>query len=584
MARFSRRAAIVRLYVAVSVLWGAWPAHSQEAAPRTNIVLVGDSTVTDDAGWGAGFAACCADDVNLTNLARGGRSSSSFRDEGLWKRALELKPDWILIQFGHNDEPGHPGRENAAEEGFRANIERYVDEALAAGARPVLVTPISRRQWSKAAGEEGRIASSLAPYAAVVRNVAQAKGVPLIDLHDRSIEVYQSLTRRGCELISPRKDNGAWDGTHLNRAGANLFGPLVAMDCRGTIAEMKDFFPTSKLMELQSTERAPAMRDAAAEGPRPDRRDGSQPTPQGERTIVVAADGSGDFRSLQEAIAAAPDNNADRTTIRLRRGVYMGQIVVPRWKPNISLVGDDRERSIVSYALSVHDPVPPGMRRDLAGYGVVVFADGFRAANLTIRQVSGDHGQAIALRIDGDRAIVRDCNLLGWQDTVRLERGRHYVRNCHIEGRVDYIYGGATAVLENCTIHTKNDGYVTAASTSREQAWGYVFLNCTLTGTRPNCVFLGRPWRPFASVTYVNCAMDESIRPAGWDNWRNPANEATARYAEYGSTGPGANPQARVAWSKQLAEAEAKVITAASVLGGEDGWDAAGDFAATAAR
>jgi pectinesterase len=571
----------------VAIAFAATIARAQEASDasptehRAHIVLCGDSTVTDDAGWGAGFAACVGDGIKCTNLSRGGGSSSSFRDEGRWAEALALKPDWILIQFGHNDEPGHPGRENQPEEGYRANISRYVDEAIAAGAHPVLVTPISRRQWGKTDNDRDRIVSSLAPYAAVVRDIARAKNVLLIDLHDRSIEVYQSLTQRGCEMIATRKENGAWDGTHMNRAGASMFGPLVAMDCRGTIPGMKDFFPTSKLMQLQSSERAPSMGDEERPGPRSGPMRPGDPTPQGERTITVARDGSGDFRTLQEAIAAVPDNNADRTTIRVQPGVYMGQIVVPRLKPNITFLGADRETSIISYALSVHDPVPPGVRRDLAGYGVVIRADGFRAANLTIRQLSGDHGQAIALRIDGDRAIVRDCNLLGWQDTARLERGRHYLRDCYIEGRVDYIYGGATALLHNCICHTKNDGYITAASTDRNQAWGYVFLNCKLTGTGKANVFLGRPWRPFASVTYVNCEMDESIRPIGWDNWRNPKNEATARYYEYGSTGPGANPQARAPWSHQLTETEAKEITPAKVLAGDDNWDPLADYNAT---
>jgi pectinesterase len=587
--QLKRLSQLVVTLAAVVTAFAATIARAQEASDaspaeyRAHIVLCGDSTVTDDAGWGAGFAACVGDGIKCTNLSRGGRSSSSFRDDGHWAEALALKPDWILIQFGHNDEPGHPGRENQPEEGYRTNITRYVDEAIAAGALPVLVTPISRRQWGRTDNDRDRIVSSLAPYAAVVRDIARTKDVPLIDLHDRSIEVYQSLTPRGCEMITTRKENGDWDGTHMNRAGANMFGPLVAMDCRGTIPGMSQFFPTSKLMQLQSSERAPSMSDEGEGGLR-DRGDGdaaAEPTFQGERTLTVARDGTGNYRTLQEAIAAVPDNNADRTTIRIQPGVHMGQMVVPRSKPNITFLGADRETSIISYALSVHDPVPPGVRRDLAGYGVVILADGFRAANLTIRQLSGDHGQAIALRIDGDRAIVRDCNLLGWQDTVRLERGRHYLRDCYIEGRVDYIYGGATALLESCTCHTKNDGYITAASTDRDQAWGYVFLNCKLTGTRKDSVFLGRPWRPFASVTYVNCEMDESIRPIGWDNWRNPENEETARYYEVGSTGPGANPSARAPWSHQLTETEADEITPAEILAGNDNWDAVADCNAT---
>jgi pectinesterase len=533
-------------------------------------VLVGDSTVTDKSGWGLGFSACLADDIKCTNLSLGGRSSSSFRDEGQWQKALKLRPDWMLIQFGHNDEPGHPDKSNPPRSGYRDNIIRYVKEARDANIQPVLVTPISRRQWGKTAADKNRIVSSLLEYATVVKDVAAELDVPLIDLHGRSKEVYESLGPKACEMITTRKENGQWDGTHMNRAGANMFGSMVAMDCRSYIPAMRPFFATSKLAELQKSQPAPSM--SVADGKTLWEWDG-KPTPQGKRQIMVAEDGSGDFRTLQEAIAAAANNNADQTIIYLKSGVYIGQIIIPRSKPNIVLIGEDRKKTIVSYALSVHDPVPPTVPREFAGYGVVVLADGFCATNLTIRQNSGDHGQAIALRIDGDRAVLTNCELLGWQDTVRLEKGRQYLRDCYIEGRVDYIYGGATAYFENCTIHTKNDGYVTAASTPREQPWGYVFQNCRLTGTGKELVFLGRPWRPYASVTYINCEMDHSIRPVGWDNWRNPANEATARYSEFNSRGPGATSSARATWSRQLSEAEAAEITISRVLAGPDGWD-----------
>jgi pectinesterase len=534
------------------------------------VVLVGDSTVTDDSGWGSGFSACLADDIKCTNLSLGGRSSSSFRNEGHWEKALQLRPDWILIQFGHNDEPGHPEKSNPPRSGYRDNLIRYVKEAREANIQPVLVTPISRRQWGKPPADKDRIVSSLQVYAAVVEEIATELDVPLIDLHGRSKEVYESLGPIACEMLTTRKPNGQWDGTHMNRAGANMFGSMVAMDCRSYIPGMRPFFLTSKLAELQKSQPAPSMSDVDS---KPLWEWDGKLTPQGRRQITVVRDGSGDFRTLQEAIAAAPSNNADQTIIRLKNGVYIGQVIIPRFKPNIVLIGENRKETIVSYALSVHDSIPPDVPREFAGYGVVVLADGFCATNLTIRQNSGDHGQAIALRIDGDRAALTNCDLLGWQDTVRLEKGRHYLRDCYIEGRVDYIYGGATAYLENCTVHTKSDGYITAASTPREQPWGYVFQNCRLTGTGEGLVFLGRPWRPYASVTYLNCEMDQSIRPVGWDNWRNPANEATARYSEFNSRGPGAAPATRVSWSRQLSQAQGTEISVSKILAGSDNWD-----------
>jgi pectinesterase len=173
-----------------------------------------------------------------------------------------------------------------------------------------------------------------------------------------------------------------------------------------------------------------------------------------------------------------------------------------------------------------------------------------------------------------------------------VNNGRQYFKDCYIAGRVDFIYGSATAVFDRCEIHSRNGGHVTAASTPQLRSFGFVFLSCKLTGDdvpwdaaatnpattepaqKPNKMAdLGRPWRPNAAVAYINCEMGDHIKPAGWDNWRNPNNEKTARYVEYNSTGPGANPDKRVAWAKQLSKEEAEKYTVATVLGGNDHWD-----------
>jgi len=302
--------------------------------------------------------------------------------------------------------------------------------------------------------------------------------------------------------------------------------------------------------------------------------------------IVVAADGSGRFKSLAEAVAASPDNSAESVVIRIKPGIYQGPVIVPKSKPRLVFQGEDAARTTITYALNVNDPIPPGS--DKFNPGVQILADDFRAENITFENTSGDHGQALALRVDGDRSVFRKCRMLGWQDTLMINNGRHYFENCHIEGRVDFIYGSATAWFQHCTIHSKNGGYVTAASTPPERPFGYVFADCDLTGdpapwvgpdgvpvkpARGKAVtFLGRPWRPAASVTWLNCRMGGHIRPEGWDNWRKPENEKTARYAEYKSQGPGANPDKRVPWSRQLGDAEAAKITIGAVLGGNDGW------------
>jgi pectinesterase len=305
------------------------------------------------------------------------------------------------------------------------------------------------------------------------------------------------------------------------------------------------------------------------------------------KTITVAADGSGNFKTLQEAIAAVPEKGGEGTVIHLKPGTYQGPVVVPKGKTNVSFEGEDAGRTVITYDKNVNEPIPPGA--DKFNPTMQVQANDFRASKLTIQNTSGDHGQALALRIDSDRVVLDGCRLLGWQDTLMVNNGRQYFHECYIEGRVDFIYGSGTAVFDHCTIHSKNGGYVTAASTPQDHPFGFVFINCKLTGddvpwpappgtpnakpAKPNkMAYLGRPWRPYGSVTFIRCELGDHIRPEGWHNWGKVENEKTARYAEYGNTGPGANTDRRVPWAKQLTKEEAARITVEEVLGGGDGW------------
>jgi pectinesterase len=176
--------------------------------------------------------------------------------------------------------------------------------------------------------------------------------------------------------------------------------------------------------------------------------------------------------------------------------------------------------------------------------------------------------------VDGDRVVFRNCRFLGWQDTVLLNRGRHYFENCYIAGHVDFIFGAATAFFERCHIHALKDGYLTAASTPDNQPYGFVFSHCKITAESTNVkTYLGRPWRAYSAVTFLNTEMSAAVRPEGWHNWNFPEREKTARYAEYGSTGPGANAAARVPWARRLTKSEVKNITPEKVLSGADGWN-----------
>jgi lysophospholipase L1-like esterase len=194
---------------------------------KVRIVLVGDSTVAVGGGWGPGFAERLGPDAECINLARGGRSSKSYRDEGFWKQALDQKPDYILIQFGHNDQPGKgPERETDPGTTYRANMARYVDEARAIGARPILVTSLTRRHFNK----EGKIESNLGPYVEAVKQVAREKQVPLVDLHARSIEQLERIGPAASEAFD-RKANPP-DKTHLSPRGGEATSELVAEELR----------------------------------------------------------------------------------------------------------------------------------------------------------------------------------------------------------------------------------------------------------------------------------------------------------------------------------------------------------------
>jgi pectinesterase len=291
--------------------------------------------------------------------------------------------------------------------------------------------------------------------------------------------------------------------------------------------------------------------------------------------LIVAADGSAKYRSVQEAVMAVPAGTRDNPVIiRIKPGVYKELIYVQREKRFFHLIGEDASRTILTYDLHANiqgkDGKPIGTFRTPS---TQIDADDFTAENITFENSSGPVGQALAIRVDGDRVRFRNCRFLGWQDTILLNRGRHYFENCYIEGHVDFIFGGATAFFERCHIHCLKDGYITAASTPDNQSFGFVFSDCKITGTGANVkTYLGRPWRAFSSVIFLNTEMSAVIRPEGWHNWNFPEREKTVRYAEFGSKGPGSSSQARVPWARQLSAREAGAITPEKVLGGADGW------------
>jgi pectinesterase len=294
-----------------------------------------------------------------------------------------------------------------------------------------------------------------------------------------------------------------------------------------------------------------------------------------ETTLVVAADGSGQYTKVQEAIMAVPDGRAaNPVIIHVKPGTYKEPVYVQREKRFFHLVGDDAKSTVLTYDLNAKlpdkDGKPIGTFRTPS---TLIDADDFTAENITFENSAGPVGQALAIRVDGDRAVFRNCRFLGWQDTVLLNRGRQYFDHCYIEGHVDFIFGGATAFFDHCEIHCLQKGYITAASTPDFQPFGFVFSNCKITAAADVKTYLGRPWRAFSAVTFLKTEMCDAIRPEGWNNWDQPEREKTARYAEYDSTGPGAAPAERVKWSKQLDADAAQRITITEVLRGTDNWN-----------
>ena len=294
-------------------------------------------------------------------------------------------------------------------------------------------------------------------------------------------------------------------------------------------------------------------------------------------TIFVARDGTGQFRNIDDAIEVCRAFMDYHKVIFVKRGVYKEKLIIPSWVDNIEICGEDRDNTIITYDDHANIKLP-GTDRGMGTfrtYTLKIEGNGITLKNITIENNSARLGQAVALHTEGDRLVFINCRLLGHQDTLYTGKAgtRLYFRDCYIEGTTDFIFGSSTAWFENCEIKSKANSYVTAASTPADQPYGYVFNHCRLTASEgANKVYLGRPWRPYAYTLFMNCELGGHIRPEGWENWRNPENEKTARYLEYNNTGEGARKEQRVSWSRQLTKKEAQNITLETVFHQTSNW------------
>lgn len=291
-----------------------------------------------------------------------------------------------------------------------------------------------------------------------------------------------------------------------------------------------------------------------------------------QRKIIVSKDGTAGYKTIQEAINAIPDNSKDITIVFIKNGIYKEKLVLPDTKSNVHFIGESVWGTVLTYD-------DYASRKDSAGNNIgtsgsasfCIYGAGFRAENITFENGAGPVGQAVAVRVTGDKAVFINCRFLGFQDTLYTHGAdsRQYYYGCYIEGTVDFIFGSSTALFDSCTIYGKRGGYYTAASTPEGKQYGYVFMHCNIIGDAPaHSFFLGRPWRPYAKTVFLHCNIAGTVLPAGWHNWGRTDNERTTFYAEYDNRGEGAVTTDRVAWSHQLTTTEASNYTITEIFAG----------------
>jgi pectinesterase len=290
-----------------------------------------------------------------------------------------------------------------------------------------------------------------------------------------------------------------------------------------------------------------------------------------QKKIVVAQDGSGDYKTVQAAFNAVSSNNKKPLIIFVKNGIYKEKLLLDSTKTFVTLVGEDKFNTVLTYDDHTGKVSSAGETINTrTSWSFKILANDFTAKNISFQNDAGfNAGQAVAVEADGDRTIFKNCRFLGFQDVLftNSERSRQYYENCYIEGTTDFIFGSATVWFQQCHIHSKKASHVTAASTPKEKDYGYVFYDCVLTGdSSVHNASLGRPWQRYAAVAYLHCYIGQHIRAEGWSTWNGNDNHLTARYAEYKNYGPSADVAARATWTKQLNDEAAAGITVKNVF------------------
>jgi len=296
-------------------------------------------------------------------------------------------------------------------------------------------------------------------------------------------------------------------------------------------------------------------------------------------TLVVARDGTGEFRTIQEAIEVCRAFMDYHKVIYIKKGTYKEKIVIPQWLQNIELLGEDRDQTVITFDDHANIKTPQYQQGigTFRTYTLKIEANDITLKNLTVENNAARLGQAVALHTEGDRLLFVNCRFLGHQDTIYtgMPRTRMLFKDCYICGTTDFIFGPSTAWFEGCAIHCLSNSYITAASTPKDADYGYVFNNCKITvADNVEKEYLGRPWRDYGYTLFMNCELPAQICPEGWHRWE-PQREKTARYLEYNNRGAGADRSHRVAWSRELTKKEAQKITMKEVFRGYGDWEPA---------
>ncbi|XVE97815.1 hypothetical protein REPUB_Repub03eG0051500 [Reevesia pubescens] len=303
--------------------------------------------------------------------------------------------------------------------------------------------------------------------------------------------------------------------------------------------------------------------------------DAEKPTPN----VTVAKDGSGKFKTISEALAAMPEKYDGRYVIFVKAGTYDETVHVTKKMVNLTIYGDGSQKTIVTGNKNYVDGVPTYQTATFVASG-----DGFLAKAMGFRNTAGpEKHQAVAVRVDADRAIFLNCRFEGYQDTLYVQTHRQFYKSCVVAGTIDFIFGDAAAVLQNCLIYVRkpmdNQKNIVTAQGRKDkfETTGIVLQNCKIlpdvsftSVKRKFKSYLGRPWKEYSRTVVMESLIEDFIDPAGWLEWEGKFALNTLFYAEYNNNGPGAKTDARVKWPgrKVINKDEAMKFTVESFLQG----------------